>query len=864
MLPLDHQIAFVVYACLTLTLGGWGFYRLYKRVRRGRRATDARFDAPLRRLGYALLTTLTQSRTFRDRPRWSTFHAFIFYGFVFYLLVNVVDALEGFTHVTVRSTTPLGALYNLLADVLSLLVLVGVAALALRRFFLTERRDFRFGARTPLHERVRAGMIPLDSAVVSLFIFVHVGSRALAQGAKLHGERDLFQPFSSLLAGLFTPASAEVGLIVGYWGALGSILAFLAYFPYSKHLHIFAAPAKYFVHREGPLGALPPLGTDIEAALEAAAETGETPPLGAAKLEDLAWPRLLDAYACIQCNRCQDVCPASATGKALSPAALEINKRMELNALAGSPLILKEAPFEAGAPSPRPLLSFALSPEALWACTTCGACMQVCPVEDEQMLDIIDIRRHQVMVAGEVPAPLTTAFRGMERSSNPWGISRDARLAWAEGLKVPTVAENPNPDVLYWVGCAAAYDPSAQRTARAFVQLLEAAGVSYAVLGKSEGCTGDAARRAGNEYLYETLARSNIAALDAVKPKRIVATCPHCFNALANDYPQLGGHYRVTHHTAYLEELLASGALPVETGAQRVTYHDPCYLGRHNGVYDAPRELIRRLAGEVLELERSREGSFCCGAGGAQFWKEEEPGGERVSDNRFREIQRRLDEATARAAAAERGEKVLAVGCPFCKSMLASTPSRAEAEDVAIKDVAELLLERVPGLAAASGAAAPRAPEAAGVPNLERTPPENLQTAPTGAAAGDRPAATSAVVAAKAAGERPARKPWRPKGQGEGAPAAISGEASAPPERKVWKPKRTEPDAAPRAEGGAEAPKRKAWRPKASSQKGQPAPDAAETPQAEAAEPDATEPDAAGAAAPRKKWRPKTKPPSDA
>ena len=418
----------------------------------------------------------------------------------------------------------------------------------------------------------------------------------------------------------------------------------------------------------------------------------------AKNLEDLAWPRLLDAYACIQCNRCQDVCPATATGKSLSPSALEINKRMELNDLAKA-----GSGFERGQPSPNPLLTFALSPEAAWACTTCGACIDICPVGDEPMLDLIDIRRQQVMIEGEFPPQLQTAFRGMERAQNPWGINHDKRLDWAQGLNVRTTDENPEPDVLFWVGCAASYDPQSQKTARAFVQLLDHAGVDFAVLGKRECCTGDTARRAGNEYLYRQLADTNVATLNAVKPKLIVATCPHCMNAVGKEYKQLGGDFKVMHHTEYLETLVTSGKLVADASLATVTYHDPCYLGRHNGVYDAPRNLLNILSNEVVELPRNRENAFCCGAGGAQFWKEEEEGSERISDNRYREAQRALGSAH---------DKVLAVGCPFCKSMLDSTPAKDEGILV-VRDIAELLLEgvqkcsgTVPEIALATAAAA--------------------------------------------------------------------------------------------------------------------------------------------------------------
>ncbi len=674
MLPFEQKIAFLVFAVVTGLLGIRGFYRLYRRVAAGQPDVDARWNRLAARTWYALTTTLLQNRTFRRRPVVSFFHSFIFYGFSFYILVNCVDALEGFFPVSISSANWAGASYNLLADVFSALVMIGVVALVVRRFFLPSRRDFRFNERTLLHEDVRRWYITRDSLIVSVFILFHVGSRAMGAGAKLAAEGpDRFQPFATLLSHGFTPADAEAWRVFGFWGALGSVLLFLMYFPYTKHIHLMMAPVKYLVAREASPGVLPALDVNLES---------EEPKLGARRLEDLGWPRLLDAYACIQCNRCQDVCPAAATGKALSPAALEINKRMELNSLARS-----GTGFEKGGESPRPLLGFALSTEAVWACTTCGACMEVCPTQNEQMLDIIDIRRQQVMIEGEFPTQLQTAFRGMERANNPWGINHDQRMAWAEGLAVPTVEENPAPDVLYWVGCAASYDPQSQKTARAFVQLLTRAGVNFAVLGKQERCTGDSARRAGNEYLYRQLADQNVATLATVRPKLIVATCPHCMNTIGKEYKQIGCDFKVMHHTEYLESLIADGRLAVEASASAVAYHDPCYLGRHGGVYEAPRNVLRVLTNEFVELERKRENSFCCGAGGGQFWKEEEEGPERISDNRYREAQAHLD---------GRGEgAVLAVGCPFCKSMLESTPGKGEAGGIAVKDVAELLLESV-------------------------------------------------------------------------------------------------------------------------------------------------------------------------
>jgi Fe-S oxidoreductase len=550
------------------------------------------------------------------------------------------------------------------------------------------------------------------------------------------------------------------------------------------------APMKYLVAREVTSGVLPALDVNLET---------EEPQLGVKRLEDLGWPRLLDAYACIQCNRCQDVCPASATGKSLSPAALEINKRMELNSFARA-----GAGFEEGKESPRPLLQFALSAEAAWACTTCGACMEVCPTQNEQMLDIIDVRRQQVMMEGEFPAQLQTAFRGMERANNPWGINHEKRMEWADGLVVPTIEENPEPDVLYWVGCAASYDPQSQKTARAFVQLLTRAKVNFAVLGKKECCTGDTARRAGNEYLYRQLADQNVTTLTTVR-KLIVATCPHCMNTIGKEYKQIGGDFEVVHHTEYLESLVCEGRLEVEAGHSSVTYHDPCYLGRHSGVYDAPRNVLKVLTNDFVELDRKRENSFCCGAGGAQFWKEEEVGEERISDNRYREAEGRLQ--------GHEGEKVLAVGCPFCKSMLESTPGKGEGGGIAVKDVAELMLESVlrrsgevvaesrgvtEGTLATGGASATRPEVPVEVAEQVKAPVVEV-TVESGASV-EAPAVVAPVVV---------RKKWTPKvTAGVPAPkppideavdalkAEVSGvsdgtEAPLPaPERRKWEPKK--------------------------------------------------------------------------
>ncbi len=751
MLPIAHRIAFAIFAALMIGVSAPGFHGVYRRIRMGRADTDRRADHPWKRLRYALITTLLQSRAFRRRPIVTILHSFIFYGFAYYMLLNLVDAVEGYTGLSISSVHPAGALYNLLADLLSGLVLIGVVALVARRYLVPARRDFRFNEKTLLHPLVKRRYIQRDSAIVSAFIFFHVSSRLLGAAAKLrlHGN-DSFQPIASAVSQWIAPNHAMAWSIFAYWAALGSILAFLLYFPYSKHIHLFFAPVKYFFARQVSSGVLPYLDVNMETAGDEASFA-----LGAGTLSELAWPRLLDAYACIQCNRCQDACPASATGKSLSPAALVVNKRMELNSTAVD-----------GAGS-RALLDFALRPEALWACTTCGACLEACPVQNEPMLDLVDLRRNQVMIRGEFPTQLQAAFRGMERTGNPWGINHEKRMEWAEGLNIRTIDEDPHPEVLYWVGCAPAYDPQAQKTARAFARLMQIAGVNFAVLGRKESCTGDSARRAGNEFLFQELARKNIATLNAVQPKLIVTTCPHCMNTIGREYKQLGGDFKVLHHTEFLDSLVASGRLRTHALEATITFHDPCYLGRHNGVYDAPRNLLRALSHDCVEMPRNREKAFCCGGGGAQFWKEEEAGREKIAANR-------LQEARASLQSGQQA-KVLAVGCPFCKSMLGATPEAADAM-IEIRDVAELMLEGVQGArsahpetAKASDSIVPRA-TASGAENAVETTASpasaTLSASPVGGPAPEPSVETPAT--APIAGPKPAppveRKKWTPKG----------------------------------------------------------------------------------------------------
>jgi Fe-S oxidoreductase len=659
MLTAIEKILFVLLALGSFYYGGKKFYDVYRAIARGK--PDARFDHLSGRVRRALWIVLTQQSVFKQRPLVSFLHALIFYGFVFYFLVNLLDVLEGFLGLQTRGGA--WSLFNLAADLLTGGVLIGIIGMVVRRWFVRPK-DFDFPANVPVQPEVRQGIFR-DSSVVAGFIIFHVGCRLLFKASQLAREGyDVFQPVGSFFAASFSAADPGTLAILNHsfwWGALGSILLFIPYFPRSKHIHIFLAPINLALKKNKP-GVLQPMDFEKEEVF------------GAAKLEDFTWPRLLDSYSCIMCNRCQDVCPATNTGKALSPAAILINERYELNKIFPA--------FAAGQESHRPLLDFALNEEATWACTTCNACIEVCPVGNEQMLHIIDVRRERVLTAAEFPKGLQNTFNHMERAGNPFGMPAAERLAWAKDLPfpVPTLGEKSDPEVLYWVGCAVAFDARAQKIARSVAELLHAAGVDWAVIGKDEKCTGDTARRTGNEYLFAQMAEENIAVLNEIHPKTIVTTCPHCFHTIGNEYPQFGGNYVVKHHTEFIDELIQAGKLKLAAnGRSSVTYHDPCYLGRHNGIFDQPRTLIESTGAKLAEPSRSRSNSFCCGAGGGQFWKEEEKGTERVSTNRYRELK-------------QTGAKTVATGCPFCMRMITEETAKEDPEvAMEVLDVAEIV-----------------------------------------------------------------------------------------------------------------------------------------------------------------------------
>ncbi len=662
MLSLVEKVLFAIAVLVSLYFTYRGVMRIITHISNGQGKPD--WSLLWKRLGALIVKVGLFQPVFRFRLGPSILHGLIGWGFLTFLLINLADLIYAYTGFKLlENTGGFGNVYRLLADVAGVAILFGIVAMAIRRF-IVRPKNLSTRESTLLHPKARSG-IRRDSAVVVTFIFIHNAARLFEESFYVAGTgvRDSWQPVISAVAGLWHNVGMDANtLLIGerlmFWLSIGAVVAFLPYFPISKHIHIFFAPINFALKPERKsIGQLNYINLDDQSVEQ----------FGAATMKDLGWEQIMDSYACIMCFRCQEVCPAYSTGKVLSPAALEINKRYHLNA---------------GGTLDVPMLNL-ISAEAVWACTSCGACVDICPVGNEPMRDILDIRRNLTMMENNFPKQLENAFKGMERNANPWNISQADRMKWAEGLNVPTIEKNPEPDILWWVGCAPATDSRAQKTAQAFAKILNAAGVNFAVLGQNEQCNGDSARRAGREDIFFGLASANVEILNEVNPKRIVTTCPHCLHTIKNEYPAFGGNYEIVHHTQFINELVGAGKITMNLDGDnmQVTFHDPCYLGRHNKIFDAPREALKSAGALTIEMPRNSAKSFCCGAGGAQMWKEEENGNMRVNEARYKE-------------AKETGANTIAVGCPFCMTML-NDASKADGSAIQVRDIAELVAERM-------------------------------------------------------------------------------------------------------------------------------------------------------------------------
>jgi Fe-S oxidoreductase len=619
----------------------------------------ARTDHPGARARRELSHVLGQRKLFQKAAP-GVMHAFIFWGFLV-LLPTIVEAM--FAAIDPHWTLPyLGhvAWFAFLQDLFAILVVLGVAiAFTIRKI---QRPDRFRGSHMEEADRI---LLAILGIVTTLLLW---NASRIALGFADHPAA---APVADALSGLFGGGrGTEVAERVLVWSHLLIVLGFLTFLPRSKHLHIITAAPNVYLAKNQPRGYLEPLRIDLEGA-----DTDVR--LGASVATDLSRKQVLDLFSCTECGRCQEVCPAWNTGKALSPKLLIMDLRDQ---------VANEAPLitagGAGIVELQPLVPNAVADQVVWDCVTCGACVRECPVDIEHVDTIVDLRRNLVMAESRFPREAEAMLRGVETAENPWGQPASARTDWTASLKDIRLLQpgDPAPEVLFWVGCAGAFDERAQRTTQSIARLLTAAGVDYAILGPRERCTGDPARRMGHEYLFQMLAEANVETLNGAGVTKIVASCAHCFNTLANEYPDYGGTYEVVHHTELLSALVAEGRLapkPAGDGGS-VTYHDACYLGRHNGRFDAPRDVVRAAGAVSIEMPRNRERAFCCGAGGARMWMEETEG-TRINDTRF---------AEAKATGAD----TVATACPYCFVML-DDAAKAAGSEIRVADVATLLAE---------------------------------------------------------------------------------------------------------------------------------------------------------------------------
>ena len=687
-------------AIATSAIMTWGILRDIGRWRKGR--PDARLDQLPARLREFSVQLFGQKKVLRDR-RAGSMHTLIFFGFLaLFIGTDLIAVEEDFTLPLMGADAGkilVGGFYQtyeLVLDTLGLIFVIGLIWATVRRY----------GVKTARLDNRRT-----DAWVLGVMLFLGVGGFLIeglrianqcwpsAADCRIYTYTQNWAPLAYVgysLALLFraiglgdgSPVALAIHQLLWFTHAAATF-AFIGSLPFSKFKHLFYTPLNIFFRDTTPAGALNAI-PQLEAEIEK-----EEPRLGVATLADLSWKQRMDLDACMRCGRCQDACPAHAAGSDLSPKFLitKMHDLMRQEPIRFQDGTVKLAVDLAGGIGSDvdtiPLYGNLFSENELWSCTTCYACVYECPAMIEHVDDIVGARRHLTMIASEVPQSVKRVLEGVERAGNPWRLPQQDRAAWAAGLDVPTLAEKGEADVLYWVGCAPSYDERSKNVARAFVQLMQQAGVDFAILGEEETCTGDPARRMGEELLFQSQGQQNIETMKQYKFKRVVTTCPHCFNSIKNDYPQLGGgagsEYEVIHHTELLDSLIKAGKLtPVTPVEEKIVYHDPCYLGRYNGVYDPPREILRSIPGvELVEApERNRERAMCCGGGGGNVWME---GWGKKGVNVIR-----LEQLTVEQP------QTVAMGCPFCMVMFEdAAKNTGRDESVKRRDVAELLLESV-------------------------------------------------------------------------------------------------------------------------------------------------------------------------
>jgi len=662
----------VMYLLLVPTLAVFA-YGLWRRIRLWRIGTATmRLDQIPARLAQLFRHAVLQKRLGEHNRIAGIFHLMFSWGFVLLFIGTLVVMIDADLGIPIMRGRFYLWFQSLVLDIAGALAMVGVAIAWVRRSVF-KPRAINAGKKHPTSI--------MDDWVFLAHFMLIMWTGFLVEGLRIAATNDPWAAWSPIglihgqaLAAFMSVDSMLVAHQTLWWSHLIVSFSFLAYLPYSKMIHIFTGPTSIFLQDLKPKGQLTLV--DLES---------ETPVLGAASLWDFSWKDLADLDACTECGRCQENCPAYLTGKKLNPKQLILDLQRHLHEK--GPLLALAA-YGANRPTEQPfeseLVGPVIDPEVIWACTTCRACMEVCPVNIEHVPKIVEMRRHQVMLAGEFPSELNQTFKNLERQGNPWGLGAHTRTQWADDLNVPTVQENPSAEYLFWPGCSGAFDQRGQKIVRSIVQLLQIAGVSFAILGKEEKCTGDPARRVGNELIFQQLAMENIETLRSYEVKKIITHCPHCANTFGNEYKQMGFEVTVLHHTQILEQLVKDGKLrPTGRIDEEVAYHDSCYLGRYNNIYTPPRELLQSIPGvTVKEMERHGKESMCCGAGGGRMWMEEDEG--------VRVNMERTEQAIAT------GASTVATNCPFCMTMMSDGMSAQEADrQLQVLDVAEMLLKSV-------------------------------------------------------------------------------------------------------------------------------------------------------------------------
>lgn len=655
MLSLVEKIVFLASVAVAGVLAFREFRIKFKLINSGRKV--ARLDHPWQRLWEMLYRVFLQIPVFSNRPVTGFFHAVIFWGFLVFLGVTLNHVAEGlFNGLNLFGQ---GMIYSVLLFAANLFA--GLIILAVFYFFL-RRYVFRISS---------LDRPSYQSLTVLSFIFTLMVSFIFYEAFKMYslGSTNFnflaYWAFAHILpAKAMVPATTIIFWTKFFWWLhILIIMAFGVFIMYSKHLHLLAGPINLVFKNLGVKAEIPLLNLE------------EQEKFGTPQITDLSRKDLLDLFSCAECGRCDDVCPAFQSGKALSPKSLL--EKLKNHLLASAPLL------HANPANLKKLLGEVISEEEVWDCTTCAACMEVCPMLNEHIAKIMGMRQFAVLMEARFPEEFQTLYRGLENQGNPWGINADTRSDWAKDLQIPLMSEKDETDILLWVGCAGSFDQHSQKIVRSLVKLLQRSGADFAFLGNEEKCCGDPARRSGMEYLYQIQARQNIETLNRYKFRRIVTICPHGYHMLKNEYSKMGGNYQVVHHSELLLEFLAHNKLKIQTsGNAKMTYHDPCYLGRYNHIYEQSRQLLKTLnRHRPLEMAASKQTSFCCGGGGGGMWKEEKTG-ERISHCRI-------------AQAEKTGAETIVTACPFCSIMLHDALSETGRGKMKTLDLAQAIEEKL-------------------------------------------------------------------------------------------------------------------------------------------------------------------------